>query len=147
MAFIFMDESGDLGFDFEKSGTTKHFLITFLFTKNKRPIEKCVKKVHRGLQKKLKWKRTVLHAYHENPVTRLRLLRCLAEKDAHIVTIALNKRKVYTRLQEEKAVLYNYVTNILLDRIVTKKLIPTESKVELVASKRETNKFLNVPVQ
>jgi hypothetical protein len=71
------------------------------------------------------------------------LLRCLAEKDAYIVTIALNKRKVYTKLQEEKAVLYNYVTNILLDRIFTKKLIPSKGSVNLVASKRETNKFLN----
>lgn len=143
MAFIFMDESGDLGFDFQKRGTTKNFLITCLFTSNKRPIEKCVKKVHSGLRTKYKCRGTVLHAYNEKPATRIRLLRCLAEKDAHIVTIALNKRKVYTRLQEEKVVLYNYVTNILLDRIFTRKLIPIEEKIELIASKRETNKFLN----
>lgn len=61
----------------------------------------------------------------------------------YIVTVVLNKRKVYPKLQEEKAVLYNYVTNILLDRIFTKKLIPAEGKIELIASKRETNKFLN----
>lgn len=64
MPFIFMDESGDLGFDFLKSGTSKYFLIT-------------------------------------------------------------------------------YVTNILLDRIFIKKLIPLHSTIELIASKRETNKFLN----
>jgi hypothetical protein len=62
MSFIFMDESGDLGFDFLKRGTTKHFLITFLFTNNKRPIEKCVKKVYSGLNKKYK-KVGVLHAW------------------------------------------------------------------------------------
>lgn len=39
--------------------------------------------------------------------------------------------------------LYNYVTNILLDRIVTKKLVPREGEIELIASKRETNRFLN----
>lgn len=44
MPYIFMDESGDLGFDFGKSGTTKCFVITLVFAKNKRPIEKCVKK-------------------------------------------------------------------------------------------------------
>jgi hypothetical protein len=48
-----MDESGDLGFDFQKSRTTKNFLITCLFTKNKRPLEKCVKKAHSGLRKKI----------------------------------------------------------------------------------------------
>lgn len=92
----------------------------------------------------MKDKGKILHAYHEKPVTRIRLLRCLAEKDVSIVTIILNKRKVYTRLREEKAVLYNYVTNILLDRIFTRKLIPAAGKIELIAERRETNKFLNV---
>jgi len=142
VSFIFMDESGDLGFDFGKQGTSSYFLVTFLFTGKKRPIEKCVKKVHSGLRKKYK-KIGVLHAYKEEPVTRRRLLSCLAEKDCKIMTILLNKRKVYTRLQNEKAVLYNYVTNILLDRIFTKRLLPSSGKVEIVASRRETNRFLN----
>ena len=55
----------------------------------------------------------------------------------------LNKKKVYTQLQNEKSVLYNYVANILLDRIYAKKLISTVQPIELIASKRETNKFLN----
>jgi len=59
------------------------------------------------------------------------------------MTIYLNKSKVYTRLQDEKTVLYNYVANILLDRIFSKKLIPTDEKITFIASRRETNKFLN----
>ncbi len=30
MAFIFMDESGCLGFNLDKKGTSQHFVITFL---------------------------------------------------------------------------------------------------------------------
>jgi len=142
VSFIFMDESGDLGFDFTKQGTSSYFLVAFLFTERKRPIEKCVKKVHSSLHKKFR-KIGVLHAYKEEPVTRRRLLLCLAEKDCKIMTIRLNKRNVYTRLQDEKAVLYNYVTNILLDRIFTRKLLPSGRDVKIVASRRETNKFLN----
>ena len=59
------------------------------------------------------------------------------------MTIYLNKKKVYTKLKDEKQVLYNYVTNILLDRIYSKKVIPVKDKIELIASRRETNKFLN----
>lgn len=59
------------------------------------------------------------------------------------MTIYLNKRKVYTKLQDEKQVPYNYVTNILLDRVYSKKIIPIKNIVKLVASRRETNKFLN----
>ena len=29
VAYIFLDESGDLGFDFEKKRTTKYFVVTF----------------------------------------------------------------------------------------------------------------------
>jgi len=143
MAFIFLDESGDLGFNFQKKKTSKIFIITCLFTENKRPIEKIVKKTHSELQKKYKRKFGILHAVKEKLVTRKRLLKRLNYKDCAIMTIYLNKKRVHTRLQDEKTVLYNYVANILLDRIYTKKIIPIEKTIELVASKRETNKFLN----
>ena len=59
------------------------------------------------------------------------------------MTIYLNKKRVYTKLQNEKQVLYNYVANILLDRIYTKKLLPLSKTILPIASRRETNKFLN----
>lgn len=144
MAHIFLDESGDLGFDFNKKGTSKFFVITLLFLGDgTSAIEKAVKKTHAELAKKRKRRAGVLHAVHEKPVTRQRLLKRIAEKDCTIMAIYLNKRKVFTRLQDEKQVLYNYVANILLDRIFTKKIIPSDKPIELIASRRETNKFLN----
>jgi hypothetical protein len=32
--YIFMDESGDLGFDFTKKATTKYFVMTFVYERN-----------------------------------------------------------------------------------------------------------------
>jgi len=143
VAYIFLDESGDLGFDFRKKKTSKFFIVTCLFTGNKRPIEKIVKKTHSELKKKYKRRFGILHAVKEKPITRQRLLKRLNEKDCTVMTIYLNKKKVYTKLRDEKPVLYNYVTNILLDRIYTKKIIHIKDRVELIASRRETNKFLN----
>lgn len=136
-----MDESGDLGFSLNK-GSSQFFLVTFLFTEKKRPLEKIARKVHKGLKKMY---RTVgvLHAYHSTPITRKRLLQSLACADCHMLVIVLNKQKVYTRLQDEKAVLYNYVVNILLDRLFTRELISLEEKIFFVAARRETNQFLN----
>ncbi|MGA2666735.1 MAG: DUF3800 domain-containing protein [Patescibacteria group bacterium] len=144
MSYIFLDESGDLGFDFRKKRTSKFFIITFLFAQNKRPIEKIVKKIHSALKKKHKQKGGVLHCFHEKPITRKRLLKQLAQKEIKILAIYLNKSKVYTKLQNQKDVLYNYVTNILLDRICSKKLIDFTKEINLVASRKETNKFLNL---
>jgi len=143
MAYIFLDESGDLGFDFSKKKTTRFFIITILFTQSKRPIEKCVRLVHRSLREKYRRIHSVLHAVEEEPITRQRMLKKLADKDCALMTIYLNKKRVYTKLQNEKAILYNYVANILLDRIMTKKLISIKEPICLVASRRETNKFLN----
>lgn len=143
MAYIFLDESGDLGFDFNKQKTTQFFVITFLFMENKRPIEKCVRLTHRQLRKKYKHVGGILHASKEEAVTRQRLLRCISQKNCSIMTVYLNKKRVYTHLQDEKQVLYNYVTNILLDRILRKKLVSAAHPIKLIASKRETNKFFN----
>jgi hypothetical protein len=59
------------------------------------------------------------------------------------MSIYLNKRKVYTKLQNEQAVLYNYVTNILLDRILSRRIVEKDKPINFIASRRETNKYMN----
>lgn len=144
MSYIFLDESGDLGFEKEKN-SSKYFVIAILFTSDKKSIEKAVKKTHSALRKNVKkLSGGILHSYKEKPSTRKKLLKLISNKEnIKIMCIYLNKSKVHTKLQNEKQVLYNYVTNILLDRIMTKKLIDKKSPITLVAAKRETNRFLN----
>jgi hypothetical protein len=143
MTYIFLDESGDLGFDFTKARTSKFFVITFLFSKDKKSLEKIVSKTHSELKKKYKQKGGVLHCHGEKEVTRKKLLKRLAEKEVAVMTVFLNKKKVYTKLQNEKTILYNYVTNILLDRIYSRKILSLDKNITLIASRKETNKFLN----
>jgi hypothetical protein len=141
--YIFMDESGDLGFNTKKK-SSRFFVVTFMFAQHKRSIEKVIRKISRMLRGKYKKGFSgVLHACKEKPQTCIRLLRQLSQKDISIVCILLDKKKVYTRLHQKKHVLYNYITNILLDRVFTKKLIPLDKKIHLIASRRETNKVLN----
>jgi hypothetical protein len=145
MAHIYMDESGCLGFDFTKRGTSRHFVITFLFSTQKRRLDKIVKKTFQSMPARVRRAHNgVLHCNNEKPALRMKVLQLLAaEETASIMAIRLNKEKVYASLQNEKTVLYNYVTNILLDRIFTRKLVPLDEPLHLIASRRETNKFLN----
>lgn len=144
MAYIFLDESGDLGFDFKKEKTSKFFVITCLFVSNAASVEKSIKKIFKNFTaKERQFHHGVLHCFKETPKIRTKVLLLLNEKDISVIAIYLNKKKVYTKLQDEKHVLYNYVSNILLDRIYTKKLIPLKNSISLIASRRETNKFLN----
>lgn len=141
-----MDESGDLGFNFKNKKTSKYFVVTFIFVEDKGILEKMVKKVFSYLSRKeIKKHSGVLHAYKEHVKTRHKFLNLFNKQNsAKIISIYLDKTKAYTRLQNEKHVLYNYITNILLDRVYTKKLIPIDEKITIIASKRETNKFLNI---
>ena len=59
------------------------------------------------------------------------------------MALILNKEKVYTRLQTEKHILYNWVVNLLIDVLITKNILPQEEKIFFIASRRETNKTLN----
>ncbi len=139
MTYIFLDESGDLGFS-ERS--SRWFILTMLFTNHHRKVEKCVKKIHSNLRKKYK-KVSELHAYHANEATRKRLLNYLAQvDDLKILTIILNKDKVYTDLKQQKALLYNYTANILLDRLHNKNILIPNKKISLCIDQRETNTFL-----
>lgn len=140
-----MDESGDLGFDFQKRRTSKYFVVSFLFSPTPRPLQKVVKKAFKSMSiRDQKNHSGVLHATKETSRLRIKLLRSIGEiRDVSILSIYLNKKRVYTRLKDEKQVLYNYITNILLDRIFTKKLLPIDEEIILVASRRETNRFLN----
>ena len=139
MLYIFLDESGDLGFSTRSS---RWFVITVVLTSNHRRIEKCVKKVHKGLKKKYKRVKE-LHAYHSDAITKRRILRLLSEvDDLQIFCIVLNKRKVYIDLRRQKNYLYNYTANILLDRIYNRKIVKNDNKVLIYIDQRETNKFL-----
>lgn len=69
-----MDESGDLGFSSNKTNS-KYFTVSFIFAKDKKPLEKVIKKIIRSLSKKsTKVSGGVLHAFKEKPTTRQRLL-------------------------------------------------------------------------
>lgn len=139
MAYIFLDESGDLGFSHRSS---KWFILTIVFIKNHRRIEKCVKRVHKGLRKKYR-KVKELHAYHSDKITKKRILRLLSEtEDLRILCIILNKRKVYVDLRRQKHYLYNYSANILLDRLYNKNILDPKDKIHIFIDQRDTNKFL-----
>lgn len=142
--YVYFDESGDLGFDFSKSRTTKYFVVAMLFCRDSKRIDKLVNKTFAGFSKiETKSLGGVLHAYKLRPVVRKRILQQLLNEDVSILVILLNKEHVHVGLREAKHTLYNYVVNILLDRLIRKKLFDCDDVVEIVAAQRETSKFLN----
>jgi undecaprenyl pyrophosphate synthase len=146
MSYIFFDESGDLGFDFSKQKTSRYFLVTFLFLENnqKRSLEKITKKVFSQLTPNQKKTHCgVFHAIKEKVSTRKKILKMLENKKIKVFSAYLDKKKLFARLNNEEVFIYNLAVNFLLNKIFSQNFLPQDEKIIFVASKRETNKFLN----
>ena len=140
MAYIFLDESGDLGF---KKKSSKWFIFTIALTFSPRLLEKVIKKVWKSLKKKHKGLGE-LHASHEKESTRKKVLKKLSEiEDLKILCIILNKEKVYVDLQNQKNYLYNYTANVLLDRLHhNKEILKDNEPIHLCIDRKDTKKRL-----
>jgi hypothetical protein len=141
MNYVFIDESGDLGFS---KNSSKWFIFTIALTDDFRKLEKIIKKARKSLFKKDK-KVSELHSYHSNEITRKRILNELNKIDnLKILCVVLNKEKVYVDLQNQKNYLYNYTANILLDRLHNKNLIDIKESIQIYFDKKDTNKNIRL---
>jgi len=144
MVVIYMDESGDSGLDFSKKKTSRYFVVALLLCRDPKPIEKTVKNIFSGFSKsEVRSHHGTLHAYKERPEIRKRLLRGIADNDNSIMIIWLDKRKGNMNILNASHVLYNSLTIAILDRLMENQLMVPNEPIRLIASRRETSRFLN----
>lgn len=141
MVYIFMDESGDLGFG--KKGSSRYFVVAFLILNDKKILEKMVSKISKTVKKKYRTSGT-LHAHREEGATIRRLLKALVVKGGcRIAFSILDKSKVPIQRRQQKHELYNKVVRDLIYKLFSRGIIDLHEVSVLVASQRETNKYLN----
>jgi hypothetical protein len=123
MWYLYLDESGDLGFDFVNKKPSKFFTITILAigsTEANRKLIKAVKVVlRRKLNPKNKRKRIVQELKGTGTTLEIKKYFYKQIKDIKfgLYSISLNKRRVYERLIKEKSKVYNFVARQVLDSI------------------------------
>lgn len=118
MWYLYVDESGDLGFDFITKNPSKYFTVCVLLVRgveHNRAILSAVKHtIRRKLPKRegaeLKGARTSLEVKQY-------FYRLVQNIPFEIFAITLNKRRVYQDLQANKDRLYNYIARLALDRV------------------------------
>lgn len=107
--FIYLDESGDLGFDFENKKPSQKFVITLLACNNKAAVTSFKTSVRKTLRNKInhkkKNKRIVdeLHATSDSITTKQYFFKHIKNQDWCLYTIILNKPRVYDYLTLKKA--------------------------------------------
>jgi len=135
MLYVYLDESGDLGFS-ERS--SKCIVIGILLTENPATVRRCVRKT-RDTIKNSKRRPSELHFNASDQTIRKRLLRRLnKECDFSTYFVILNKSKVHYDLQGAKDKLYHYLCKIVL----SKPKFQSSKQVTIVVDNRCKKQFI-----
>ena len=122
MAHLFFDESGCLGFDFDKPGTSVHFTVCLLAILEADDLRKVRTAVIRTLKNKINRRKhfqNELKANKDSLATKRYFLRQLESSNSKIqlYALTLNKKRVHAELRKKAPRLYNYLIKKLLEKV------------------------------
>lgn len=114
MKYIFLDESGELGF---KKSSSNYFIITLLACdEGELPIlRRIIKRVREKLIKKKLKRYPELKGNNSTDKVRFEILQRFNKTKAEVFAVILQKSKVYEYLKEKKDKLYNYLSNLIIN--------------------------------
>lgn len=141
MLFLYLDESGDLGFDFVNKKPSKFFVVTILAVKghetNRQLINGVKKTIRRKLNPKNKRRRIVVELKGTKTTEGIKeyFYRQVSDLDFGIYSIILNKRRVYEYLMKDKSRVYNFIARTVLDHIPYEN---ADEKIDLVIDKSKS---------
>lgn len=142
MWYLYLDESGDLGFDFVNKKPSKFFTVTILALSSIEANRQLAKEVRVTLRRKLnapKHRRRLVQELKGTGTTldikkyfykRVRPIRF------GLYAMTLNKRRVYERLVSEKPRVYNFIARQVLDQIPFEK--NENDRVELIIDRSKS---------
>ncbi|MCX8093719.1 MAG: DUF3800 domain-containing protein [Candidatus Goldbacteria bacterium] len=140
MQYLYLDESGDLGFDFVNKKVSKFFTITILSLNNdednkklKNAIIKTKKRIFKNRNIELKGAKTSMQAKET-------MHRNLKNVNYELYSITLNKRRVNKELTVIADRLYNYIANQILQNI---NINSETSRVNLIVDKSKGKKEID----
>ncbi|HIG94288.1 MAG: hypothetical protein QT05_C0049G0016 [archaeon GW2011_AR13] len=136
MKYIFLDESGELGF---KSTSSKYFVIALLSCDEEEvySLRRIMKKVRQKIIKKKMKKYPELKGNNSTDKIRAEILKRFVETNSEVFVIILEKSKVYEYLKNKKDKLYNYISNLILNECSL-----DNNHVCLIVDKSKTNRSL-----
>jgi hypothetical protein len=113
LKYIYLDESGDLGFS-KKSGP--YFVVAGLCVDEEKIVDRCIKNARTGLTKK--YKKNELKFSNSSDANRRRVLQCISNKDVSLSCLILNKKWVSEDLRQDIPKLQRYMMGQLLSNVL-----------------------------
>lgn len=136
---LYLDESGDLGFDFVNKKPSKFFTVTILAVSNQEVNRKIINAVKKTLARKLnprnKRKRIVCELKGTETTLEIKkyFYRQLRSAKFGIYSVTLNKKRLFERLTKNKERTYNYIARQVIDKIPFEKA--DGIRIELILDK------------
>lgn len=117
MWFLYLDESGDLGFDFVNKKPSKFFTVTILAVSEASRNRAIINGVKKTLKRKLKKKTVEIKGSKTSLELKRYFYKQLKDVKFGLYSLTLNKRRVFEELTKQKARVYNYISRLVLDQI------------------------------
>lgn len=121
---IYLDESGDLGFDFSKAGTTKTFVITLLVCNDREASQGFKFAIRRTMKNKVNRKKGIPSVKElkgsESPISvKSYFLRHTPDNGWSIYSVVLNKQQLFGNLKRkiDNKKLYNFLAHYILEEL------------------------------
>ncbi len=119
MVYLYIDESGDLGFG--KKGS-KYFVITCVKINDDKTnisFKRIPKQVRQRKLKKKTKSQSELKFSNSSPLIRKQFLEKAAKLNIEVYSLIINKEYTQQKLKDNLPVLYNYLIKILLEKVIS----------------------------
>ena len=139
MRVCYVDESGDLSFNFDTRRTPRHFVVSALICDDEKIVNKIIKRTLLVFDPDARKKRSgkILHANREVERVKQRLLTLLTESRIRSASVVLDKHCHLELIGTNKHRLYTYLVYEAL------RAVGVKSDDEVFLSRREIKKSLN----
>jgi len=132
--YLYLDESGDLGFDFVNKKPSNFFTVTILALMGSAANRSLINSVKNTIKRKLNKKSDMMEL--KGSKTSLGVLKYFYSQckgiEFDIYSLTLNKKRLYAHLTKDKERVYNYVVRLAMDKIP---LEAAHSRIYLVVDK------------
>jgi len=124
MSYLYLDESGNLGYQLQTAGVSRHFVITILEVPDdaaKKAIEKAIARTMRNkvLGKRLPQRNSVteLKDAKTSIAIKQHFYRAVADIPFKLYSVILDKKQFVNHLQFNRSRVYNFITQLVLKKM------------------------------
>ena len=124
MSYLYLDESGNLGYQLQTAGVSRHFVITILEVPDdaaKKAIEKAIARTMRNkvLGKRLPQRNSVteLKDAKTSIAIKQHFYRAVAGIPFKLYSVILDKKRFVNHLQFNRNRVYNFITQLVLKKM------------------------------